>query len=115
MCALVTGVQTCALPISHEINMTTNQRRKRVSMSVSCYVDDKMLRSSFYCNHVRKGWKETYSYKINTVTNSNSTRCFPTAYLVIPVSGPRSEESRVGKGVSVRVALGGRRTIKKTK
>src|SRR3546814_5950901 len=72
--------------------MTTNQRRKRVSMSVSCYVDDKMLRSSFYCNHVRKGWKETYSYKINTVTNSNSTRCFPTAYIVIPVSGPRSEE-----------------------
>src|SRR3546814_9474873 len=68
--------------------MTTNQRRKRVSMSVSCYVDDKMLRSSFYCNHVRKGWKETYSYKINTVTNSNSTRCFPTAYIVIPVSGP---------------------------
>src|SRR3546814_12048117 len=75
-CALVTGVQTCALPISE-------------SSSESC------SRSS--C------WGRSPS------STSASTTLRP----MHRIRGPRSEERRVGKEVSVRVDLGGRRIIKK--
>src|SRR3546814_19963016 len=73
-CALVTGVQTCALPIS--------PARPRVIASTSCNVEKSSSAWAKRPHRAAKVWK-------------------------------RSEERRVGKSVSVRVDLGGRRIIKK--
>src|SRR3546814_18853613 len=77
MCALVTGVQTCALPISGGGQL--------IAVSAS--------------------------------TNRSKADGDPLSWMPSRLSAwcPRSEERRVGKGVSVRVDLGGRRIVKKKK
>src|SRR3546814_15074262 len=78
-CALVTGVQTCALPISTGIQ------------------------------HLMRLSKEVPPYGYTHIPEDKT--------LVTRIGGAtvrlRSEERRVGKSVSVRVDLGGRRIIKK--
>src|SRR3546814_11257067 len=74
-CALVTGVQTCALPISgagEEAGRTQERRAVQAARAAA-----------------------------------------RTGAPAQPSEGERSEERRVGKDVSVRVDLGGRRIIKK--
>src|SRR3546814_6373269 len=85
-CALVTGVRTCALPICTVRGATMVERNKE-------YVQAARL----------IGW---------ALTGRVAARPTP-----LSVSGERwrSEERRVGKSVSVRVDLGGRRILKKKK
>src|SRR3546814_11870418 len=75
-CALVTRVQTCALPISH-----------------TWFVLSELL-----------GYPKVYNYD-GSWTEWGSM-------IGVPIEN-RSEERRVGKELSVRVDLGGRRIIKK--
>src|SRR3546814_18101637 len=92
-CALVTGVQTCSLPISDQPEWNPHH---------GLY----LLRSFF--------WIQTILLLIFWLRWSR--RCERAALGVgerEEASGERSEERRVGKSVSVRVDLGGRRIIKK--
>src|SRR3546814_19504560 len=83
-CALVTGVQTCALPIYSAINGGTHNGTGG-------------LRGKGHWHH-----------KVGHGSRRAAGR--PTRRIAKP---QRSEERRVGKSVSVRVDLGGRRIIKK--
>src|SRR3546814_8323775 len=90
-CALVTGVQTCALPISPKI---TNPQ---------CICSNEayhMQRSS------QSGIKKRPF--VTLLRSPGSGNLLSSCFRIF-----RSEERRVGKDVSVRVALGGRRIIKK--
>src|SRR3546814_11989846 len=87
-CALVTGVQTCALPISPRAALcvlaprTGGARMK----AIACLMFHSLI----------------ISHNIHYAQTRNFHRWCT-----------RSEERRVGKSVSVRVDLGGRRSIKK--
>src|SRR3546814_10452767 len=83
ICALVTGVQTCALPICDYLYL------------IGDIVDGWRLKKNWY-------WPETHNAVIQRL-------------LWKARHGTRSEERRVGKRVSVRVDLGGRRIIKHTR
>src|SRR3546814_21036068 len=90
-CALVTGVQTCALPISRNKRRTTNLTI--IALRLTSGLRTVPCNTSCSWSY-GKGW----SYiPINMAT------------------GARSDERRVGKSVSVRVDLGGRRISKKNK
>src|SRR3546814_12522045 len=80
-CALVTGVQTCALPICME----------RYTFTLPIAIGTVAL--------------------LKRTSDKALTKPSDIAGKIVG----RSEERRVGKGVSVRVDLGGRRTIKKNK
>src|SRR3546814_12799906 len=86
-CALVTGVQTCALPICR------NRRRRHLPSNHTFY---------FIAN-------------LRQPENQDMSDRKRTACVRARRSVERSEERRVGKSVSVRVDLGGRRIIKKKK
>src|SRR3546814_13758650 len=96
-CALVTGVQTCALPISAARAAPADRRAGRRQSSRSCHAQ---------------------SRAIGTRTRSTQTsgrRSAPMARKITSASATaRDRKSGVsGKRVSVRVELGGRRIIKK--
>src|SRR3546814_13488896 len=76
-CALVTGVQTCALPIC------SSRMSKEKTLPMTCST-----------------WRRPAVVSDMGLVQG-------------ALEGLRSEERRVGKGVSVRVDLGGRRIIKK--
>src|SRR3546814_13283529 len=87
-CALVTGVQTCALPIfGYDASATPGRRDDRDTEGLG---EEAQL-----LGRLRE---------LNTSADESSI-CRP----------DRSEERRVGKSVSVRVDLGGRRIIKTKK
>src|SRR3546814_6129004 len=81
--ALVTGVQTCAPPISF--------------CSRHCFSSSSSSASRIIVSSPARKWRAM-------------PRALPTH---LPTKRIRSEESREGKRVSVRVDLGGRRYIKK--
>src|SRR3546814_14321034 len=90
-CALVTGVQTCALPISRDSVL--------IPVAVS-------------------GNAPFAAAEISTLSRVASAcaaaaLASDAASIARAAPGPRSEECRVGKECSVRVDLGGRRIIKK--
>src|SRR3546814_20792957 len=101
-CALVTGVQTCALPITSDsgtgIVPPASKPHRRPPV---------------------RGWTNANNGPVCEITVSRNRR--PSSMLRSnsnrsPGSeGPRSEERRVGKACVVRVDLGGRRIIKKNK
>src|SRR3546814_12200931 len=92
-CALVTGVQTYALPISSwSLSPATSRSRTRTRSSCAISALEESI-DSF--------WQTTQRIS----AERSRARCSSTG---------RSEERRVGKEVSVRVDLGGRRIIKKT-
>src|SRR3546814_2101459 len=82
-CALVTGVQTCALPISSG----STGRDSKVWESLKYFYDT-------------QAWLPKNIVLLNTDAFKK-------------LDAARSEERRVGKELSVRVDLGGRRIIKK--
>src|SRR3546814_9808759 len=93
-CALVTGVQTCALPISSMALMFPRLAR----------------------NFVKNGYfptdDPTLERALNALMPSDGSMC-----ILDPCAGEGVDRKSVvwGKSVSVRVDLGGRRIIKKTK
>src|SRR3546814_16516002 len=91
-CALVTGVQTCALPISR-----TSACRLNSPAMPACL---RTTSTTFFAGSARK--RDSYSaLRVRALGPS-------------PVeSRPRSEERRVGKECVSSVDLGGRRIIKK--
>src|SRR3546814_11749345 len=90
-CALVTGVQTCALPIW---KLGPAQPRGTTwNGDGGCVICSQSRQENFS----RTVWM-TFHWRGTTSSVSVTSR---------------SEERRVGKGVSVRVDLGGRRLIKK--
>src|SRR3546814_13486000 len=98
MCALVTGVQTCALPI---------------------YFLAPWSRSSLHPTFPNETLQQekpqlssTTSQVIKEISEVTTRRTLAVLYFRF---WRRSEERRVGKSVSVRVDLGGRRIIKKKK
>src|SRR3546814_12599746 len=93
-CALVTGVQTCALPIFHS------------GLVASRAVDHRTPRLAV---RVKSGDPAG-----TRVGSGGESRQHDGIRYVPPCSGRgwRSEERRVGKGVAVRVDLGGGRIIK---
>src|SRR3546814_13705476 len=108
-CALVTGVQTCALPISadrssrrtaEECQPPTIQKAAR-NFASACHPRAR--------HHDRTGWP---------VRRSGNRRCDGRACAAAPCRTPypfaRGDGTRVGlvKSVSVRVVLGGPRRIK---
>src|SRR3546814_15107071 len=94
-CALVTGVQTCALPI-------LLAGRSRPQRSQSGRISSMYL----FPNIEIEDFKAAASRTASQIISTTRSTC--------PASS-RSEERRVGKSVSVRVDLGGRRIIKKKK
>src|SRR3546814_17540221 len=88
-CALVTGVQTCALPICSASNRSKRPRRRSTSAALLArLLGSSPCRPS--CGSSRKGRAR------------------------LPPGKRRDRKSDVsGKSVSVRVDLGGRRSIKK--
>src|SRR3546814_9949635 len=81
-CALVTGVQTCALPI---------------------------------CRHRgQRGGRGAVPRPLTSVAQAVARAHGALGFALVLALADRSEERRVGKSVSVRVDLGGRRIIKKT-
>src|SRR3546814_13123461 len=103
-CALVTGVQTCALPIfsaSGSGITSIGMEFARWGVGTCCPS----------CSH--GGAKERSYAKTSCEVNR---RVSSPAFSICPLRSGRtnrSEERRVGKSVSVRVDLGGRRIIKK--
>src|SRR3546814_17550314 len=98
-CALVTGVQTCALPIYFSASVCGSSRvlmigRLRV---VALETPSQMCSAR---------WETEYD------APRGVWMIFPAPTTICRVTR-RSEERRVGKGVSVRVDLGGRRITKK--
>src|SRR3546814_15008145 len=77
-----------------------------------------MVLGSFSHTHVRVGWRiatERQAAKLTRPPAWRSSRppSSSSSHMVWTIAGGRSEERRVGKSVSVRVDLGGRRIIKK--
>src|SRR3546814_13662226 len=100
-CALVTGVQTCALPISFA-------GRPRGEPTPSAGFDSAVARvlgdeGGFVDDPVDRGGATNFGI---------SSRAHPDVD-VASLTCERSEERRVGKECAVRVDLGGRRIIKK--
>src|SRR3546814_20870372 len=90
-CALVTGVQTCALPISENVHAVRENQD-------GALLEGEVREAIFLGNYVdcRVRWGE-FEWKV--------------------VAHPRDRDRKSvvsGKSVSVRVDLGGRRIIKKT-
>src|SRR3546814_17442743 len=95
MCALVTGVQTCALPISPFTKCTRFEIRQGESGAKSSHL-----------------WADGCSiHRIDLTTNISVGKGNETAYHC-PRLGARKSVVE-GKSVSVRVDLGGRSLIKK--
>src|SRR3546814_6008858 len=94
-CALVTGVQTCALPI-----LAARQLQ-------AWGAGDRDFRIAY-------DWRD-----MDEIAPSLSRRPWPTPYPSGVDNGPRSRRDRTsvvsGKSVSVRVDLGGRRILQNTK
>src|SRR3546814_13817876 len=96
-CALVTGVQTCALPIS----------RNRLAAAVvrNAYPVVPALAA---VNHAIAADVSVYgNCRPPSLSGNDAARKPPS----IKAASARPEERRVGKSVSVRVDLGGRRII----
>src|SRR3546814_1475890 len=108
-CALVTGVQTCALPISGPLH---------VGHARQAALGDSLCRlfSAQGFDVTREFYYNDAGNQIDNLAISVQARAKGIApdSPDFPPDG-RSEERRVGKGVSVRVDLGGRRIIKKKK
>src|SRR3546814_12317047 len=103
-CALVTGVQTCALPISR-----TDKARVDAALNaakVLIVADHQKTATSDRAHLVLPA--ASFAEGDGTLVSQEGR-----AQRFFQVFDPRSEERRVGKGVSVRVDLGGRRIIKK--
>src|SRR3546814_4680795 len=100
-CALVTGVQTCALPISQlarrDARPHDHRRRRRNPSDRQQRHGDRPRRESPRRDHLGACALLKEKAPVQKTTKR------------------RSEERRVGKEVSVRVALGVRRIIKKKK
>src|SRR3546814_14501836 len=94
-CALVTGVQTCALPISRPFGDGCPVMKVPVN-SHSAQRNPNTARAPARNRRLRF-----------SLVPSCSTTSAP------PLNNGRSEERRVGKEWSVRVDLGGRRILKK--
>src|SRR3546814_11798526 len=96
-CALVTGVQTCALPISEAY-------KERDDGSVEIHQQILVARPTQRA--IVLGKQGSRIKEIGAKAR---------AELAALLGHPRSEERRVGKAGSVRVDLGGRRIIKNNK
>src|SRR3546814_20267509 len=98
-CALVTGVQTCALPISLDTSEDVDPKAQIEEAEVALY------------RVAEEGGEEGSVKSFGTATKivlENASAALN--------SGGQDRQSIVwGKSVSVRVDLGGRRIIKKTK
>src|SRR3546814_13793629 len=114
-CALVTGVQTCALPISSKILSFIGRQVSRVLPS---------LRANTFGIGVRfrshKEWRQLFAeagfHVLDMRTGRNERISPPLRGLLIKAIRRESlDRKRVveGKRVSVRVDLGGRRNLKK--
>src|SRR3546814_13149233 len=100
-CALVTGVQTCALPISQPSAAMRQRRRRNGSRNDASVFTVSALALNVAAFHSRTGflWK-------------NGTR----PQRIRPSSTPSSKDRKSGgsgQSVSVRVDFGGRRILKK--
>src|SRR3546814_14320450 len=113
-CALVTGVQTCALPIS--FYEAVPGLMERLSPGLRKEVEKYRLAPyKMSVKNIRKalkGWQHDTDLVRPAVAPTIPHHCSD-AFIADCVKIARSEERRVGKSVSVRVDLGGRRIIKK--
>src|SRR3546814_11167417 len=108
-CALVTGVQTCALPISAvvsgEVGRSLFHSARKLGLSG---------------NNIRSITDDIFKYDINFNTDVAASDRFSVVVEQtwregeMIKSGPDRKSVVLGKSVSVRVDLGGRRSIKKT-
>src|SRR3546814_18106584 len=110
ICALVTGVQTCALPISIRAQQEVAREETRLSASADLF--DQMRSARREQAKIR-----TSAGEAGLSLNSGSIESLlMDSAMQMELQGDRtirSEERRVGKSVSVRVDLGGSRIIKK--
>src|SRR3546814_15107608 len=111
-CALVTGVQTCALPISsaaEEIQKLAPQAKVVKAFNT---VFASVLQAG---GKVGKTAVTVFVAGDDDLANKTVEAIGTKSGFVVLQSGGRSEERSVGKSVSGRVGSGGRRYIKKKK
>src|SRR3546814_20288685 len=112
-CALVTGVQTCALPISLSV---TSPENGTAAEELAAGYDSDAMEIGFNARYlsdilgqVDGDSVELHLADANAPTLIRESEKSPALYVLRP------EERRVGKSVSVRVEHGGRRIIKQKK
>src|SRR3546814_12131640 len=108
MCALVTGVQTCALPISHGRSVPAAARSDEMTSSAIDTTHEAMMANAIRALSMDAVEAANSGHPGMPMGMADAATVLFNRFLRI-----RSEERRVGKRVSVRVDLGGRRCIKK--
>src|SRR5205823_11786337 len=86
---LVTGVQTCALPISEAAAVAVIEQMRTGAFDALAATFDSSMAANVSADSIRKAWEGATGQFGNWVNTGKG--------LVVPVTGARSEERRVGK------------------